>query len=69
MLYPPGDVRTLECTTRLALSDLRAPRWKGLESRRIATEEVSVDAVTDVFVRALHQATGWCAAGQGTSNR
>lgn len=63
-LEPDMGVPTLERMIRLALSDPRGLQQMGLESRRIATEEVSIDAMADAFVRALLLVTGGRAPGQ-----
>ena len=48
-----GGVNALERTIRSCLGDSRSLRRMGLESRRIATEEVSIGAMVDAFVRTL----------------
>ncbi len=63
-LEPNMDVPALERMIRLALSDPRGLQQMGLESRRIATEEVGIDEMTDAFVRALLLVTGGRASGQ-----
>jgi len=50
---PPGDGRALERVIRSCLSDPEALRRMGAESRRIATEEVSIDGMIRTFVGAM----------------
>jgi len=53
-----SDVATLERAITTALAEPDHLRRMGLESRRIATEEISLDAMTDVYVRALNLVKG-----------
>ena len=52
-----GDAVALEHVIRSCLEDPDALRRMGLESRRIATEEVTLGAMIDTYVRAFLLAT------------
>ena len=71
MWFGPARVTCVPVSAmiRLALSDPRGLQRMGLESRRIATEEVSIDAMADAFVRALLLVTGGRGPGQEAGGR
>ena len=51
---PPDDYGALVRTLRLALSDVGRLREMGIESFRIVTEEVNLEKMVEVFVKALN---------------
>jgi glycosyltransferase involved in cell wall biosynthesis len=51
---PPGDYGALVSTMREALSDVKRLREMGAESFRIVSQEINLEKMVDVFVRALH---------------
>ena len=57
IILPPGGVGALERIIRSCLSDPDALRRMGQESRRIAIEEVSIDAMVRTFVHAVRLVT------------
>jgi glycosyltransferase involved in cell wall biosynthesis len=54
---PPGDVQALAAMLQQALSDPARLRRMGAESYRLAVEEVNIEAMVSVFVRALNRVT------------
>jgi glycosyltransferase involved in cell wall biosynthesis len=54
---PPGDVQALAAVLQQALSDPARLRRMGAESYRLAIEEVNIEAMVSVFVRALNRVT------------
>ena len=54
---PPGDVPGLTAVLQQAFSDPARLRSMGAESYRLAVEEVNIEAMVSVFVRALNQVT------------
>jgi len=54
---PSGDAATLGRVIATALADPDGLQRMGLESRRIATEGITLDAMTDAYVRALNLVT------------
>jgi len=54
---PAGDAATLGRVITTTLADPDGLRRMGLESRRIATEEINLGAMTDAYVRALNLVT------------
>ncbi len=54
---PPGDVQALAAVLQQALSDPNRLRRMGAESYRLALEEVNIEAMVSVFVRALNRVT------------
>jgi len=57
-LLPPDDLEALTQTLQDALSDVARLRRMGAESYRIAAEEVNLEAMADVFGRALRLLAG-----------
>ena len=57
-LVPPGDGRALAESLREALADPRRLRVMGEASHRLARERFNLDAMVDVFVRALYEIGG-----------
>ena len=53
-LIPPGDDNALGQTLQAALSDPGRLRRMGLQSYRIAEREVNIQAMVQVFLRAIH---------------
>jgi glycosyltransferase involved in cell wall biosynthesis len=51
---PPGDDDALISTMREALSDISRLRKMGAESYRIVSEEINLEKMVEVFVRALN---------------
>ena len=51
---PPGDYGALVFTMREALSDVKRLREMGAESFRIVSQEINLERMVEVFVRALH---------------
>ena len=51
---PPDDFDALVSTMREALSDARLLRRLGAESYRIVKEEINIENMADIFVRALN---------------
>jgi glycosyltransferase involved in cell wall biosynthesis len=51
---PPEDYDALVSTMRLALSNVRRLREMGEESYRIVNEEINLERMVEVFVRALN---------------
>jgi glycosyltransferase involved in cell wall biosynthesis len=54
---PPGEVQALAAVLQQALSDPARLRRMGAESYRLALEEVNIETMVSVFVRALNQVT------------
>jgi len=54
-LVPPNDLSALKQALAEALSDAARLRRMGAESLRLAVEEVNVEAMAEVFARAVHQ--------------
>jgi glycosyltransferase involved in cell wall biosynthesis len=54
-LVPPNDLSALKQALAEALSDAARLRRMGAESFRLAVEEVNVEAMAEVFARAVHQ--------------
>jgi glycosyltransferase involved in cell wall biosynthesis len=54
---PPGDVQALAAVLQQAFSDPARLRSMGAESYRLAVEEVNIEAMVSVFVRALNRVT------------
>jgi glycosyltransferase involved in cell wall biosynthesis len=54
---PPDDFDALLTTMKDALSDVARLRRMGEESYRIVKEEINIEKMVDVFVRALNQLT------------
>jgi glycosyltransferase involved in cell wall biosynthesis len=54
---PPGDLHALTATLQQALSDPVLLRRMGAESYRLAVEEVNIETMVSVFVRALNGVT------------
>ncbi len=57
-LVPPGDVNALSETLREALANPIQLREMGVKSHRLVQERFNIDAMVDVFVRALNLAAG-----------
>jgi glycosyltransferase involved in cell wall biosynthesis len=53
---PPDDLSALTEALRLALSDAARLRQMGAESYRIVTEEINLERMVEIFIRALQQA-------------
>jgi len=53
---PPGDEKALITTMKDALSDVVRLRTMGAESFRIVSEEINLEKMVEVFVRALNSA-------------
>ena len=54
---PPNDINVLRKTINKALSDLNHLREMGAESYRIVSEEINLEHMVDVFVKALKSVT------------
>jgi glycosyltransferase involved in cell wall biosynthesis len=54
-LIPPDDDPALAAALREALTDIRRLRRMGYESYRIVSEEINLERMTAVFLRALHE--------------
>ncbi len=54
---PPNDIDALHDTLNKALSDLNRLRVMGAESYRIVSEEINLEHMVDVFVKALKAVT------------
>jgi glycosyltransferase involved in cell wall biosynthesis len=54
---PPDDLDALLATMKDALSEVARLRRMGEESYRIVKEEINIEKMVDVFVRALNQLT------------
>lgn len=50
---PPDDLQALTATLRDALADIPRLRMMGVESYRIVAEEINIEKMVDVFVKAL----------------
>lgn len=53
-IIPPDDLDALTASLRAALSNPEALRRMGIQSYRIVSEEINLEAMVDVFVRALN---------------
>ena len=64
-LVAPDDLGALTAAIKLFLEHPEGMRLAGIESQRIASDEVSIDGMVYAFVQALHFAAGHYAARPG----
>ena len=56
---PPDDIHALTITLKEALSNIEGLREMGKESYRIVSEEVNLDHMVTVFIKALNRSVLW----------
>ena len=52
---PPNDVKSLTDTLKAALSDIKELRKKGQQSYRIVSDEINLEQMVAVFIKALNR--------------